>query len=593
MLPLDSLLLLISFLQLRTVIGSDFSVMSSEFKQCVRGAQQPKLGECLGQSALNFIQRLDESDNVRFVEDFVTVKSEAPAMRSLANVLDTDPVDFRGILENAGAVMGQRSLEWHMDGLYPGLMFKIGPTADANSVAEFVLDGAGQGERQFGFEEPTTGRLLAKQYLLPFLLGLKFNLVALVPLLFAGICLLLKKSLFLVKLAVYVSSFLGLGGIMGSLGGLSGGGFGGFGSFGGPNFGFGGGLHGHRPVGHFPGKTTVFGHGDELHHQYDVHEASPYRRTERKVRFEQPRVAEVTPSQTNPVHKSVHKSPTEDRFYDFENQRRASNKLHAASLEQEGDSLMRNFQDASGMKGWQAVDEMWGCLTTETERLVDAAARDNSTWEISDYLSIEPQTVQESSRRRMDTDGLAGKLLDLVQGRALRVKLPRQLTISNAIDDFGNELGLDQGRKKKDKDKHMAMMGGMIMVATLAQMFLGKVILIAGSAFIMAKIALVISLLGSLKKGSTGHSGSGGGGGGGGTEHVVVHSSHESGWHRSMPTHDYVSSQLEQVEEPPLGGPMEFYQAYQMEPLKRRLHQAEVNPQQPVPEATKPTRGFL
>jgi len=74
---------------------------------------------------------------------------------------------------------------------------------------------------------------------------------------------------------------------------------------------------------------------------------------------------------------------------------------------------------------------------------------------------------------------------------------------------------------------------------------------------------------------------------------VVVHSSHESGWHRSMPTHDYASSQLEQVEEPPVEHQMEFYQAYQMEPLKRRLHQAVTDPQQPLPEATKPTRGFL
>lgn len=155
---LDLVFLLFGFLQLKSVVTSDLSTVSSEFKQCVRGAQKPKLSECLGRSALNFIQRLDESDNVRFVEDFVTVKSETAAVRSLANVLDTDPVDFRGILENAGAVMGQRSLEWHMDGLYPGLMFKIGPTFDANSVAEFVLEGAGQGERQFGIDEPTTGR---------------------------------------------------------------------------------------------------------------------------------------------------------------------------------------------------------------------------------------------------------------------------------------------------------------------------------------------------------------------------------------------------------------------------------------------------
>ncbi|XP_017082123.2 uncharacterized protein LOC108115275 [Drosophila eugracilis] len=234
--------------------------------------------------------------------------------------------------------------------------------------------------------------------------------------------------------------------------------------------------------------------------------------------------------------------------------------------------------------------EVWECLGSESEHLLDVATTDNNTWQISEYLSIEPlDGFRSQERSRMDT-GLAGKLLELVQGRALRLQLPRQLTISNAIDDFGSELGLDQGRKKKDKDKHMAMMGGMIMMATLAQMFLGKVILIAGSAFIMAKIALVISLLGSLKKGSTGHSGSSGGGG---TEHVVVHSSHESGWHRSMPTHDYASSQLEQMEEPPLGNQMEFYQAYQMEPLKRRLHQAENTVQQARPEATKPTRGFL
>lgn len=52
-----------------------------------------------------------------------------------------------------------------------------------------------------------------------------------------------------------------------------------------------------------------------------------------------------------------------------------------------------------------------------------------------------------------------------------------------------------KGRKKKDKDKNMAMMGGMAMIAMVAQMFLGKVILIAGAAFVMAKIALLVSVL--------------------------------------------------------------------------------------------------
>lgn len=52
-----------------------------------------------------------------------------------------------------------------------------------------------------------------------------------------------------------------------------------------------------------------------------------------------------------------------------------------------------------------------------------------------------------------------------------------------------------KGRKKKYKDKNMAMVGGMAMIAMVAQMFLGKVILIAGAAFVMAKVALLISVL--------------------------------------------------------------------------------------------------
>ncbi|KAL7729434.1 hypothetical protein ACLKA6_008996 [Drosophila palustris] len=227
------------------------------------------------------------------------------------------------------------------------------------------------------------------------------------------------------------------------------------------------------------------------------------------------------------------------------------------------------------------------CLGTEGERLLDAAARDNSTWQLSEYLSIEPEEHESGeSKNGRSARGLTAKLLQLAQGRALRMRLPRQLTISNAIDDFGNELGLDQGRKKKDKDKNMAMMGGMIMLATFAQMFLGKVILIAGSAFVMAKIALAISLLGSLKKGSTGHSGS--------PEHVIVASSspghsHESGWHRSMPTHSYSPSQLKAPSEDSDHGQNQAYYAYETEHQLNRRHLAA----ETTPTTVTPRSGFL
>lgn len=101
--------------------------------------------------------------------------------------------------------------------------------------------------------------------------------------------------------------------------------------------------------------------------------------------------------------------------------------------------------------------EAWQCLGAQAERLLDAACQDNSSWQLSEYLSIEPQqrsqSQQELQTGRAEAPGLAGKLLHLAAGRALRVRLPRQLTISNAIDEFGNELGLDQGTIARIDDK--------------------------------------------------------------------------------------------------------------------------------------------
>ncbi|XP_060645640.1 uncharacterized protein LOC132784211 [Drosophila nasuta] len=232
--------------------------------------------------------------------------------------------------------------------------------------------------------------------------------------------------------------------------------------------------------------------------------------------------------------------------------------------------------------------QKWQCLGTESERLLDAATLDNSTWHLSEYLSIEPQQSANATQNARTMKGFAGKLLQLAQGRALRMRLPRQITISNAIDEFGD---VDQGRKKKDKDKHMAMMGGMIMLATFAQMFLGKVILIAGSAFIMAKIALLISLLGSLKKGTTGHSGS--------SDHVIVTNSgsssghsHESGWHRSMPTNSYSPAQLEMPTEDASHGQDQAYYAYETEQLNRRHLAAATTTNTQEAAAILPMRGF-
>lgn len=76
---------------------------------------------------------------------------------------------------------------------------------------------------------------MSKKFVLPFLLGLKFNLATLLPLILGAIILISKKAALLSKLALFISTFFGIGGIASLAGGL-GGGFGGFG--GSPGYGF-------------------------------------------------------------------------------------------------------------------------------------------------------------------------------------------------------------------------------------------------------------------------------------------------------------------------------------------------------------------
>lgn len=66
-----------------------------EFKYCLRKSTHPNLRECVGRTALNFLQRLDERDNYTFAESVVASRDDKVASRSLVNFLDTDPVDFR------------------------------------------------------------------------------------------------------------------------------------------------------------------------------------------------------------------------------------------------------------------------------------------------------------------------------------------------------------------------------------------------------------------------------------------------------------------------------------------------------------------
>ncbi|XP_055850376.1 uncharacterized protein LOC129914950 [Episyrphus balteatus] len=482
------------------------------FNYCIRDAENQGLKSCMGKTAISFLQSFNEQDNFTVFPDLIAEKDESVASRSIVNFLDQDPVDFRGIMESAGALFSERSLQWRLDNIYPGLMFKIGPSADSNSVAEFVMDP--KVDERF-YAEPSSAKILTKQYLLPMLLGFKFNLVVFIPILFGLIVLFLKKSLFLVKVAMYISSILGVGGAA-SLGSP-------FGFGGGVSGGVGGGWppilpgFGAPGAGLYPAKDSLSSNYQSSDSDIFHHDADYSRKDRSKVVFT------------------------------------VSGKRDTLTAHSVGQSFAKCLGDPSIGK----------CFQKEAIKTLDVLLYDNSTWQYSEFIEFEKDpnfTVSDlKSGRFVNNNGspsdiIAEKLLQLAQARSIRMKMnPKGLETKVDMDGLDNnnfeEGGLHsrkkqqiwylnhslKGRKKKDKKGGMAMMGGLAMIAMMAQMFLGKVLLIAGAAFVMSKIAMLLSVLTSLKSKLSG---------GGSTDHVVTidsggghgHSGGgHSGWHRSLP----------------------------------------------------------
>lgn len=114
-------------------------------------------------------------------------------------------------------------------------------------------------------------RIMSRKFVLPFLLGLKFNLATLLPLILGAIILISKKAALLSKLALFISGFFGVGGLAalggaGLGGGFGGGGFGG-GGFGGEHFG------GHGSYGYY--KPPIYHEQAHLGGVYKVLENTP------------------------------------------------------------------------------------------------------------------------------------------------------------------------------------------------------------------------------------------------------------------------------------------------------------------------------
>ncbi|CAG4970433.1 unnamed protein product [Colias eurytheme] len=215
---------------------------------------------CFGKELLHKLNNYDEADSFSLANGVSFVRDEKTP-RDISAFLDKDPMDFRSIMEDASNLISKRSLHWDMGMVYPGLVMRIGPTL-ANGVLDFVIDPRikdrtyqPQGENQ------STGRLLARNLLVPFLLGIKFNISTLLPILLGLLLLASKKAFLLAKVALLAVTLFSGGGYGGNYGNY----FGGLNSFAGPTIS----SYTHENVGHY---QPAHGSGGYFHrhpHQAD------------------------------------------------------------------------------------------------------------------------------------------------------------------------------------------------------------------------------------------------------------------------------------------------------------------------------------
>ncbi|CAG9860650.1 unnamed protein product [Phyllotreta striolata] len=195
------------------VLCTNNASIDDTFRQCLLSQMPANLGHCLGVGAIDRLQSLDNSPEFELVDGLMLTR-DVQEFRDAYNFQDRDPSNLRGIFDSMNYVFSKRNLKWNMGFIYPGLAMHVAPSGQPGGTLEFVLDPHREAINVHSLKEAGTGRLLARQFLLPMLLGFKFNVISLVPILFGVLALIAKKAVVLSKLALVVSSAFALGSLL-------------------------------------------------------------------------------------------------------------------------------------------------------------------------------------------------------------------------------------------------------------------------------------------------------------------------------------------------------------------------------------------
>ncbi|CAH0555723.1 unnamed protein product [Brassicogethes aeneus] len=189
---------------------ADSAGLGGTFRDCLV-SQPQSLGQCMAVGAISRLQDLDANPEFDLVDGVTLVKDNTQEYREDYNFAGTDTSSFRSIMDTFNHVFSNRNTQFSMDFLYPGLGMQLAPSSTPGGVLEFVLDPQREAANAYSLKEAGTGTLLARQFVLPFILGLKFKVATILPILFGILALLAKKAIVISKLALVVSSAFGLG----------------------------------------------------------------------------------------------------------------------------------------------------------------------------------------------------------------------------------------------------------------------------------------------------------------------------------------------------------------------------------------------
>ncbi|XP_073969194.1 uncharacterized protein [Rhodnius prolixus] len=176
------------------------------------------------------------------------------------------------------------------------------------------------------------------------------------------------------------------------------------------------------------------------------------------------------------------------------------------------------FANSSSESMWRVTTKIWqecnrinedvaSCLQTKLISTIDRAVRtdylplwdsvaivSNTNASRSDFgRAISEDDLAKAKKQGKLTDILWDRMANFISSRTVKIDLPK-------LSAEELKSGVEEGRGKMKKMMSMMMMGGAMKAMMVIPLALGLLFLLAGKALIVAKVALVLSLLITLKK---------------------------------------------------------------------------------------------